>query len=112
MRMALAYGARSRRLENMNPTKDPGRPQQARQPLSEAAKASLPKTHTLFRLFIVSVLGAFFVYQLDVTYLWLTAILTAASIALGIVVLVRAVEATRNPSWCCSGPSRGWWFQR
>lgn len=46
----------------------------------------------LFRMFVVSVLGAFFVYQLDVNYLWLTAILTAASLALGVVLLVRAVR--------------------
>ena len=76
----------------MNPPKDPATSQQARQPLSDAAKASLLKTHNLFRIFIVTVLGSFFVYQVDVSYLWLTAILTAASIVLGIVVLVRAVR--------------------
>jgi hypothetical protein len=76
----------------MNPLKDPATSQQARQPLSDAAKASLLKTHNLFRIFIVTVLGSFFVYQVDVAYLWLTAILTAASIVLGIVVLVRAVR--------------------
>ncbi|MDR6509044.1 hypothetical protein [Arthrobacter oryzae] len=76
----------------MNPPKDPATSQQARQPLSDAAKASLLKTHNLFRIFIVTVLGSFFVYQVDVAYLWLTAILTAASIVLGIVVLVRAVR--------------------
>ena len=76
----------------MNPPNDSAGPQQARQPLSEAAKASLAKTHNLFRAFIVAVLGAFFVYQLDVTYVWLTAILTAASIVLGVMVLVRAIR--------------------
>lgn len=76
----------------MNPPKDPAGPQQARQPLSEAAKTSLLKTHNLFRAFIVAVLGAFFVYQLDVTYLWLTSLLTAVSIVLGIMVLVRAIK--------------------
>jgi hypothetical protein len=76
----------------MNPPKDPASPQQTRQPLSEAAKASLSKTHNLFRIFIVAVLGSFFVYQVDVAYLWLAAILTAASIVLGIVVLVRAIR--------------------
>jgi hypothetical protein len=76
----------------MNPPKDPATSQQARQPLSDAAKASLLKTHNLFRIFIVTVLGSFFVYQVDVAYLWLTAILTAASIVLGIVVLVRAIR--------------------
>lgn len=40
---------------------EPGRSgqQQVRPPLSEAAKASLAKTQTLFRMFVVSVLGAF-----------------------------------------------------
>ncbi|ABK02481.1 hypothetical protein JOE40_000062 [Arthrobacter sp. PvP102] len=76
----------------MNPPKDPAGPQQARQPLSEAAKTSLLKTHNLFRAFIVAVLGAFFVYQLDVTYLWLTALLTAVSLVLGIMVLVRSIK--------------------
>ena len=76
----------------MNPPKDPASPQQARPPLSDAAKASLVKTHTLFRIFIVTVLGSFFVYQVDVAYLWLTAILTAASVVLGIVVLIRAIR--------------------
>ncbi|MEV7131663.1 hypothetical protein AB0N24_02125 [Arthrobacter sp. NPDC093128] len=76
----------------MNPPKDPASTQPARQPLSDAAKASLLQTHNLFRTFIVTVLGSFFVYQVDVTYLWLTAILTTASIVLGIVVLVRAIK--------------------
>ncbi|MFF1384939.1 hypothetical protein ACFVWT_15375 [Arthrobacter sp. NPDC058288] len=76
----------------MNPPKDPAGPQQARHPLSEAAKTSLLKTHNLFRAFIVAVLGAFFVYELDVTYLWLTSLLTAVSIVLGIMVLVRAIK--------------------
>jgi len=73
---------------------EPGRSgqQRVRAPLSEAAKASLAKTHTLFRMFVVSVLGAFFVYQLDVGYLWLTTVLTAAGLVLGIVLLVRAVR--------------------
>jgi hypothetical protein len=76
----------------MNPPKDPARPQPARQPLSDAAKTSLLKTHNLFRAFIVAVLGAFFVYQLDISYLWLASILTAASIILGVMVLVRAIR--------------------
>ncbi|NUT72243.1 hypothetical protein [Pseudarthrobacter sp. C4D7] len=73
---------------------EPGRSgqQQAKSPLSEAAKASLAKTHTLFRMFVVSVLGAFFVYQLDVAYLWLAAVLTAAGLVLGIVLLVRSIR--------------------
>jgi phosphoglycerol transferase MdoB-like AlkP superfamily enzyme len=76
----------------MNSTQQPAGQQRAKPPLSEAAKASLAKTHTLFRIFVVSVLGAFFVYQLDVNYLWLTALLTAASLALGVVLLVRAAR--------------------
>lgn len=73
----------------MNSTPEPAGPQRTKPPLSEAAKASRAKTHTLFRMFIVSVLGSFFVYQLDVRYLWLTGILTVAALALGIVLLIR-----------------------
>ncbi|MET1087271.1 MAG: hypothetical protein ABWY04_09135 [Arthrobacter sp.] len=76
----------------MNTTPQPAGQQRTKPPLSEAAKASLAKTHTLFRIFVLSVLGAFFVYQLDVTYLWLTALLTLASMALGVVLLVRAAR--------------------
>ncbi|WP_258805185.1 hypothetical protein [Pseudarthrobacter sp. NS4] len=76
----------------MNSTPEPAQQQRTKPPLSDAAKASLARTHTLFRMFVVSVLGAFFVYQLDVSYLWLTAILTAASLALGVVLLVRAAR--------------------
>jgi hypothetical protein len=76
----------------MNPPKDPAGPQQARHPLSDAAKSSLLKTHTLFRIFIVAVLGASFIPQLDINYLWLSAILTAASIVLGIILLIRGVK--------------------
>jgi len=72
---------------------EPGRSgQQVKPPLSEAAKASLVKTHTLFRMFVVSVIGAFFVYQLDVGYLWLTTLLTAVSLVLGAVLLVRSIK--------------------
>jgi phosphoglycerol transferase MdoB-like AlkP superfamily enzyme len=76
----------------MNPTPGPDGSQRTKRPLSEAAKTSLLKTHTLFRMFIVAVLGSFFVFQLDLNYLWLTAILTLAGIVLGIIVLVRAVR--------------------
>ncbi|MCU1532043.1 MAG: hypothetical protein JWO49_1614 [Arthrobacter sp.] len=76
----------------MNPPNDSGGSQPNQHPLSEAAKASVLKTHTLFRIFIVVVLGSFFVYQLDISYLWLTTILTAAAIVLGIMVLIRAVK--------------------
>ncbi|TLM73272.1 hypothetical protein [Pseudarthrobacter sp. NamB4] len=76
----------------MNSTPEPAGQQRTKPPLSEVAKASLARTHTLFRMFVVSVLGAFFVYQLDVNYLWLTGILTAASVALGVVLLVRAAR--------------------
>ncbi|WP_426976419.1 hypothetical protein ACQCSU_16925 [Pseudarthrobacter sp. O4] len=79
----------------MKPPNDPADRQDSRrsqQPLSDAAKASLLKTHILFRTFVVVVLGSFFVYQLDINYLWLSAILTAAAIVLGIMVLVRAAK--------------------
>lgn len=76
----------------MNSSPEPAGQQRTKPQLSEAAKSSLGKTHNLFRIFIVSVLGAFFVYQLDVSYIWLTAILTVASLALGVVLLVRAVR--------------------
>ncbi|MFE4544676.1 hypothetical protein [Arthrobacter sp. NPDC056727] len=76
----------------MNPIPGPQGPQRTARPLSEEAKASLQKTHNLFRMFIVAVLGAFFVFQLDIAYLWLTAILTAAGIVLGVMVLIRAVR--------------------
>ncbi|WP_427173845.1 hypothetical protein [Arthrobacter sp. 92] len=75
----------------MNPP-NPGSPQQTRQPLSDAAKSSLLMTHNLFRTFIVTVLGAFFVFQLDINLLWLAALLTVISIVLGIALLVRAVK--------------------
>ena len=77
----------------MNPPNDSagsqgGQPQ-GPHPLSDAAKASQAKTHLLFRSFIVAVLGSFFVYQLDINYLWLSALLTVAAVVLGIMVLVR-----------------------
>ncbi|MCP8999070.1 hypothetical protein NFC73_04855 [Pseudarthrobacter sp. RMG13] len=76
----------------MNNTPEPAGQQRTKQPLSDAAKDSLAKTRNLFRIFIVTVLGAFFVYQLDVSYLWLTGILTAASFVLGILLLVRSAR--------------------
>jgi hypothetical protein len=74
----------------MNTTPDPAGQQRAATPLSEAAKTSLAKTHTLFRTFIFTVLGSLLVIQLDLTYFWLAGILTAASLVLGIVLLIRA----------------------
>ena len=76
----------------MNSPHDAGPSPRSENPRSEAAKASLLKTHNLFRMFIVAVLGAFFVFQLDVGYLWLAAILTAAGIVLGVVLLIRALR--------------------
>lgn len=76
----------------MNNIPDPAGHQRTKVPLSEAAKGSLTKTRNLFRIFILTVLGAFFVYQLDVSYLWLTGILTAASFVLGILLLVRSAR--------------------
>ena len=72
-----------------SPTDSGGEP--GRHP-REAATTSPRRTRTLFRLFIVAVLGSFFVFQLDVGYLWLTALLTVAGIVLGIMLLVRAVK--------------------
>jgi hypothetical protein len=71
---------------------EPAGQQRTKPQLSEAAKTSLSKTRNLFRIFILTVLGAFFVYQLDVSYLWLTGILTAASFVLGVMLLVRAAK--------------------
>lgn len=71
---------------------EPAGQQRTKPQLSEAAKTSLSKTRNLFRIFILTVLGAFFVYQLDISYLWLTGILTAASFVLGIMLLVRAAK--------------------
>jgi hypothetical protein len=71
---------------------EPAEKQRTKPPLSEAAKSSLGKTRNLFRIFIVTVLGAFFVYQLDVSYLWLTSILTVASLVIGIILLVRSAK--------------------
>jgi hypothetical protein len=76
----------------MNPPNDSRGGQPSQHPRSEDAKASMSKTQTLLRIFIVVALGSFFVYQLDISYLWLSAILTAAAIVLGIMVLVRAVR--------------------
>ena len=76
----------------MNSPTDSGGGEPGRTPGGAAAKESPQLTHTLFRLFVVAVLGSFFVFQLDVSYLWLTALLTAAGIVLGIVVLIRAVK--------------------
>jgi uncharacterized membrane protein HdeD (DUF308 family) len=76
----------------MNSTPEPAGQQRAKPALSEAAKNSLSTTHNLFRAFIIAVLGAFFVFQLDVSYLWLTGILTAASFVLGVLLLIRAVR--------------------
>jgi hypothetical protein len=76
----------------MNPPNGSDAGQRTQPPPSDAAKASLMKTQNLFRTFIVAVLGSFFVYQLAIDYLWLSAILTAAAVVLGIMVLVRAAK--------------------
>lgn len=79
----------SRTLENMNPD---GGPRPLSHPLSDTAKSALALTQTLFRAFLLAVLGSFFVFTLSVSYLWLSAILTAVSAVLGVVVLVRALK--------------------
>lgn len=76
----------------MNSPHDPGDSPRGQNPRSEAAKASLLRTHNLFRMFIVTVLGSFFVFQLDVSYLWLAGILTVVSLVLGVLLLVRATK--------------------
>jgi uncharacterized membrane protein len=76
----------------MNTTPEPAGQQRTSTQLSEAAKSSLSTTHNLFRIFVLTVLGSFFVIQLDLNYLWLTAILTVASFVLGILLLIRAVQ--------------------
>ena len=76
----------------MNSTPDPAGQQRTKTPLSDAAKSSLTTTRNLFRIFLVTVLGSFFVYQLDVSYLWLAGILTVASFVLGTLLLVRAAK--------------------
>lgn len=50
------------------------------------------RTLNLFRAFIVVVLGSFFVFQLDVAYLWLAALLTLCAVVLGVVLLVRTLK--------------------
>jgi hypothetical protein len=79
----------SRRLENMNP--DVGR-KPSQQPRTAAEKSAFGVTQILFRAFLLSALGSFFVFSLNVNYVWLSAILTIAGLVLGIVVLVRSVK--------------------
>lgn len=79
----------SRRLENMNPD---GAPRPLPHPISDKAKSAMALTQTLFRAFLLTVLGSFFVYSLNVNYVWLSAMLTIASAVLGLVVLVRALQ--------------------
>lgn len=81
--------AGSRRLENMNSGVGPT-PQH--QPQSEAAKSALAVTRTLFRTFLLTVLGAIFVYILNISYVWLSGILTVVAGVLGVVVLVRTIR--------------------
>ncbi|MCA4135575.1 hypothetical protein [Arthrobacter sp. M4] len=73
----------------MNPD---GSPQPIPHHSRPSAESALAATQTLFRTFVLTVLGSFFVYTLNVEYLWLSAILTVASIVLGVVVLVRTVQ--------------------
>lgn len=79
----------SRRLENMNSGVGPS-PQQ--HPQSEAAKSALAVTQTLFKSFLLTVLGAVFVYVLNISYVWLSGILTVIAGVLGVVVLVRTIR--------------------
>ncbi|MFH5880305.1 hypothetical protein [Arthrobacter sp. NA-172] len=67
-------------------------PSTQQHPQSEAAKSALALTRTLFRTFLLTVLGAVFVYILNVSYVWLSATLTVIAGVLGVVVLVRAIR--------------------
>ncbi len=71
----------------MNAQKDT---RSSQHPPSEADQASSAKTRTLFRIFSLVILGSFFVQQMDINYLWLAAILTAAALTLAIMLLIRA----------------------
>lgn len=73
----------------MNPDAGPQPSQQSR---SEAEKSALGVTQILFRAFLLTALGSFFVFSLNVNYVWLSAILTLAAGVLGVVVLVRTVK--------------------
>ena len=79
----------SRRLENMNPDVGP-RPSQ--QPRTAAEKSAFGVTQILFRAFLLTALGSFFVFSLNVNYVWLSAILTLAALVLGVAVMVRTVK--------------------
>ena len=76
----------------MNPPRTPAAASRAGIRSARPTRQSPRLTHTLFRLLFVAVLGSFFVFQLDVGYLWLTALLTVAGIVLGILLLIRAVK--------------------
>ena len=73
----------------MNPDAGP-RPQLPAH--GEATAAAQSRTQLLFRTFLLTVLGAAFVYTLNVSYVWLCGILTLAAWVLGIVVVVRTVR--------------------
>ena len=61
-------------------------------PAHGEAEAAQSRTQLLFRSFLLTVLGAAFIYSLNVSYVWLSGILTLAAWVLGIVVVVRAVR--------------------
>ncbi|WP_245413296.1 hypothetical protein [Arthrobacter celericrescens] len=77
----------------MNPDAGP-RPQLPAQ--REAAEAAQSRTQLLFRSFLLTVLGAAFVYSLNVSYVWLSGILTLAAWVLGVVVVVRTVRLRQS----------------
>ncbi|MDJ0319545.1 hypothetical protein [Pseudarthrobacter sp. PS3-L1] len=80
----------------MNPTPGPADSRQDKLQLSEADQAAFLKTRSLFRIFLLTVLGALFVFQLDVNYLWLSVILVVASLIVGVVVLIRAIRIKQS----------------
>lgn len=67
-------------------------PSPQQHPQSEAAKSALAVTQTLFKSFLLTVLGAVFVYVLNISYVWLSGILTVIAGVLGVVVLVRTIR--------------------
>jgi hypothetical protein len=67
-------------------------PSPQQHPQSEAAKSALAVTQTLFRAFLLTVFASVFVYILNISYVWLSAVLTVVAAVLGVVVLVRTIR--------------------
>ncbi|MGG5171881.1 hypothetical protein ACQR35_06830 [Pseudarthrobacter sp. J1738] len=66
-------------------------------PVSPTAKdVQLGRTQQYFRFFLICVLGTFFVFQLSVDYVALSALLALIGVVLGVVVIVRTVRAKQS----------------